>query len=360
MKRRTVPGSDGAPTVTSDEDVQIPTDEECLSQTDAYAALTDHDPDNADQSSNPSDEVTYILSQIVRSDPKPKFTLAPVPVKVKKSTALYQPVMSSMAQASVQTVPATPGPHDEDSGYPRLKDSAAANSDEMAKLFENLSNPPSPVAARSTIELQTFTTIEHPRDTSKDISAAFNDKNSSSTMPYVENFDNVENVLESDSPYTENQKQTESHLISQCTISTDENFTPETLPSTSSDESCSVYKGGYISEEAAKKIGSSGGGGAAIQDSTPNHLSSPNPPTSDSLSTSEFGVYVSCNPAGQPHMCMTMMGTENEAKFVTTSTQNDNSQLLHSQNKDTTTMESQHGSSVDSDCINFDDSPVIV
>ena len=133
MKNRAVPaGSDGVPTVTSDEDVcQVPTDEECLSQPDVYVSQTNQHLDNVDQSSH--DEMTYMLSQIVRRDPEPTFRLDPVPLaKAKKSIhsiELYQSAMPFANNIGIKTVPATPGPHDDDdSGYPRLLDSNAAGS----------------------------------------------------------------------------------------------------------------------------------------------------------------------------------------------------------------------------------------
>jgi len=363
MKNRAVPaGSDGVQTVTSDEDVcQVPTDEECVSQPDVYVAQTNQYLDNVDQSSH--DEMTYMLSQIVRRDPEPTFRLDPVPpAKAKKSihsVELYQSAMPSANNIGVKTVPATPGPYDDDSGYPRLLDSTSGGdtrdsvvnkkgSDEMAKFFEGISD--SPPATANNIELQPFNTCTSDQptmNTSKSKSAAFMDKSTSSSIPYVENNENVPNS-DSTGPYIENN----GHLISQCT----ESFTPET---STSNESC-MYKEGYISEEKAKLLG--GNAGTSIQSSTAvDHQIGSNTPGADSLSTSEFGVYVSHGegyPAGvmgQPNSCIE---EENKSKF----TQNSDTQLSHAakSNHATTTTESQHGSSVDSDCINFDDSPVDV
>ena len=224
----------------------------------------------------------------------------------------------------------------------------------MAKFFEGISD--SPPATANNIELQPFNTCTSDQPTMNTLnnkSAAFMDKSTSSSIPYVEN----ENVPNSDStgPYIENN----GHLISQCT----ESFTPETFTSNTSDESCSVYKGGYISEEQAKLLG--GSAGTSIQSSTAvNHQIGSNTPGTDGLSTSEFGAYVSHGegyPAGvmgQPNSCIEK---ENKSNF----TQNNDTQFSHAAKSNhatttTITTESQHGSSVDSDCINFDDSPVDV
>ncbi|XP_065905519.1 uncharacterized protein [Dysidea avara] len=377
MKRTVPAGSDGVPTVTSDGDIcQAPT-EECPSQLDVYQVPTDLNSDNVDQRSR--DDINYMLAQITDRDSEPKFVLAPVPDKARRSihsaelyhqSALPYTNNNNTAQL-IKTVPPTPGPHDDDSGYPRLLASNAAASggskrdsvvdkkgsnNEMAKLFEGLSSSsPSPVSLNK-IELQDFSTTDHlPRISLNNKSAALS--TSSTSFPYVEN---VENLPTSDSPYIENNKENVAHLISQCT---DE--TPETLPSNSSDdESCSVYKGGYITEEKAKLLGSSAGD--TIQSNTASdHQVSSNAPATDSLSTSEFGVYVSYNEGnlvstmGPPHSCTTMMGKENESRFMTVTQNVDHLHAANSKDNNNTT-ESQHGSSVDSDCINFDDSPVDV
>jgi len=359
MENRAVPaGSDGMQTITSDEDVQVPTDEERPSQRDVYVAPSDHYLDNVDQGSH--DEVNYMLSQIVRRDPKPTFTLDPVPVKARNSihsAELYQSAMlyaKNIAQHSIKTVPATPGPHDDDdSGYPRIiasdssgdtRDSAVnkqKDNDDMAELFKALSD--SPPATADNIELQPFST--NHLNTPNNKSAAFMDKSTSSSIPYVEN-----NVPNSDStcPYTENN----CHLISQCT-----DFTSETFNSSNTgNESCSVYKG-YISEEKAKLLGSNAGSNIQSNNGVDHQIV----PEIDSLSTSGFGAYVS-HGEGYPDGVMDQTtGKENESKFInSTENKNNNTKLLRVAKNNHTTTESQHGSSVDSDCINFDDSPVNV